>query len=111
MTQRTLRYSEGEYSYIQDTMTQYTPGPWEADLIDSDIPPYWIVKDQYGDTAKVIGPAYDTETKANARLIAAAPELLEALKTLVRRVERANAHTTLGCAVEPARAAITKAEA
>jgi hypothetical protein len=46
---------------------------------------------------------------ANARLIAAAPELLGALLTLVRHIERDNLHTTAGVKLDAARAAIAKA--
>ena len=55
-------------------------------------------------------PDTEEEGREIMRAVDVAPELLETLKTLVRRVERANAHTTLGCAVEPARAVIAKAE-
>lgn len=66
-------------------MTQHTPGPWavvpartgENDSI------YFEVHDGFGRTATVYGDiATDGEEAANARLIAAAPELLEALREL-----------------------------
>jgi hypothetical protein len=73
-------------------MSKHTPGPWKLDRNSVLIPiaPYeWA--DAYGGS------------EANARLIAAAPDLLEALQDLC---------DTLGeCGMtEKARAAITKAE-
>ena len=59
-------------------MSKHTPGPWTFDneigLIRTDTPPYgeW-------DVAKV--NIVRAEAKANARLIAAAPDLLEALES------------------------------
>ena len=60
-------------------MSKHTPGPWifdnEIGLIRTDTPPYgeW-------DVAKV--NIVRAEAKANARLIAAAPDLLETVKRL-----------------------------
>lgn len=106
-------------------MTQHTPGPWQA------------VKDQFGgtvgatriDAANGHAVAYARERgpnghdgEANARLIAAAPELLEALKELARLVHQNNALQHAGIEVSAdawgqmyqvtneARAAIAKAE-
>ena len=88
-------------------MTQHTPGPWrvakQGELGTQQLP---ILRSD----GKIIAAIRNEGGLADARLIAAAPELLEALKTLVRRVERGNAHTTLGCTTEPAQAAIAKAE-
>jgi len=66
-------------------MTQtakHTPGPWAA------IPPgkgdnendLWEIHDGYGRTATVYGLPDEPEIDANARLIAAAPDLLAALE-------------------------------
>lgn len=57
----------------------HTEGPWlacrpgESDWSDW----YWEIEDPYGHTATVYGN--DAEAGANARLIAAAPEMLAAL--------------------------------
>lgn len=53
--------------------TKHTPGPWKVDY-------NWAVKDYLG--GLVCSP-----NEANARLIAAAPEMLEALKGLVQLVD------------------------
>ena len=47
-----------------------------------------------------------SESEANAKLIAAAPELLESLKTLVAQAEQ---HDAVGVFWDEARAAIAKA--
>lgn len=66
-------------------MTQHTPGPWEAS-IKSPVVTHggWLicVKDKKGVTiCEAPNTSQRTATKkANARLIAAAPDLLEALK-------------------------------
>ena len=64
------------------TTQQHTPGPWEADKLDSDGIPI------YGgptDNAPLIARVYDVgeDIRTNARLIAAAPDLLAALQDLL----------------------------
>jgi hypothetical protein len=63
----------------------HTPGPWWACPPDTDSG-NWEVEDGYGHTATVYGD--DVPAAANASLIAAAPEMLAALK---RRAERRDA--------------------
>lgn len=70
---------------------RYTPGPWSADQIA--MTKDWVITrvcpgnlDKYDrppfvDNFARLEPPYDCE--ANARLIAAAPELLEALEALI----------------------------
>ena len=76
-------------------MTQFkgTPGPWEIKPEEVDRPYIRIRGTRLGGrfkVANVLSPDYDgvhhreaDETRANARLIAAAPELLEALQNLM----------------------------
>lgn len=76
-------------------MTQFkgTPGPWEIKPEEVDKPYIRIRGTQLGGrfkVANVLSPDYDgvhhceaDETRANAQLIAAAPELLEALQNLI----------------------------
>lgn len=86
--------------------TKHTPGPWELlpGVAEHEI------KSQDGDyIAYVVGHSWGAisseQGDANARLIAAAPDLLEEL----RAIERFN--TPLPCGLlEQARAAIAKAE-
>ncbi len=68
---------------------QHTPGPWVASpairsgfTIDAKCDPWLIVS-----TSDEEGRYGGIETEANARLIAAAPDLLEALRTLVSMAE------------------------
>ena len=58
----------------------HTPGPWWACPPDGD-GGNWEVEDGYGHTATVYGD--DVPAAANARLIAAAPDMLAALKLCV----------------------------
>ncbi len=65
------------------TKTTYSQGPWE--LLHHTAPQHDGDRAVYGPGNKLIcdmdgGPNDDSETLANARLIASAPELLEALK-------------------------------
>ena len=61
---------------------KHTPGPWIADglTIFSDIDrPIASTKET---------PVSDEEAKANARLIAASPEMLKALEVILKELER-----------------------
>lgn len=75
---------------------KFTPGPWQTMPEETDKQYVRIRGTQLGERykiANVLTPDYEganeleaDETRANARLIAAAPELLEALQLLVRFV-------------------------
>jgi len=69
-----------------------TPGPWEWDKpmsnykhLISDNGTYVLSSDEYAGSAWI-----EIDNEADARLIAAAPELLEALKAIMRHGEMAN---------------------
>ena len=73
-------------------MSKHTPGPWNDKSLDGS---QWGVYSADGRSvaqAQQITPLPSDRTQiertANARLIAAAPELLEALKDLMREVDR-----------------------
>jgi len=70
-------------------MSEHIPGPWYVSKHGSDR--CSVFKD-YGDERELIANAIDTweEAEANAQLIAAAPELLEAAEELQLLLERAN---------------------
>ena len=103
-------------------MSNRTPGPWETYEFDDQIG----VSGNYADVADCTGLEYRfdssrsrDETLANARLIAAAPDLLEALAALMDEAEdifvcMADATGIDRHALPPqfaaARAAIAKAE-
>lgn len=91
---------------------QFTPGPWLADpVVPNAKRAFYIVGNLDGNNATVdigtVGPTLSPRAEANARLIAAAPELYEALDALVG-FARNNA--TVGQAyVDDAEAALAKA--
>lgn len=81
---------------------QHTPGPWQVQKE--------ALPNRVGITATngrfitwTMGGAPNSESEANARLIAAAPDLLEALEVICR--EFANGHPL----IQQGRAAIAKA--
>lgn len=103
-------------------MSDHTPGPWHV-MADGHRPwtdaltIYYGPKEEMGCYADGGVIAYTTRgfecdengglpSWANARLIAAAPDLLMALRILA---EKADAHVECADEVESARAAITKA--
>lgn len=93
---------------------QHTPGPWSVDPID-DLDAHILGKPN-GFCADIIADvkSFDLdEGQANARLIAAAPDLLEALKGAVDAADAFEAGVPLSTSFEDwlasARAAIAKA--
>ena len=89
---------------------QHTPGPWTFDneiefiCTDASLHGEW-----YGDWAVARVNIIRAEAKANARLIAAAPDLLEALRELLAACKDASFASDPFDAVPNARAAIAKA--
>ena len=66
---------------------KYTPGPWEVgSLCDSEFFAYNIAGQDGYHVAKASSRS-EIETSANARLISAAPELLEALERILEDEE------------------------
>ena len=81
-------------------MSKHTPGPWRQageDIFGAN--DWWVAVATRDCTSKG-----SDEPEANARLIAAAPELLEALQSLVRHCE-----SGLDFELDDAKAAIQKA--
>lgn len=89
---------------------KHTPGPW--DLHKNGV--YVTAKDAFG---RLIAQSFtsdaveEAEAKANAHLIAAAPDLLEALEALTKTVEMLHEDGLIDVVVKTARchAAINKA--
>lgn len=70
----------------RDTKTGHTPGPWRVDDGDRVVGPMGnTVADCPGYSVKATNPLHQQRggREANARLISAAPELLEALEALL----------------------------
>lgn len=95
-------------------MSKHTPGPW----MQSDATVYALTPDGkrnrfWTSVQSVcrpeIGEASQEECRANAHLIAAAPDLLEAAKKLIRAGEEGDADLAME-AHDDLRAAIAKAE-
>lgn len=88
-------------------MSAHTPGPWSFVQSGTGDFPVWNVR--IGTRGLITLPATaDMETMdADARLIAAAPELLEALQKIVAE---SDADEWNGVSTSKARAAIAKAE-
>jgi len=68
-----------------DTKTTHTPGPWHTETLGHTVR---VVSGRpadgpYGDDVIVIGDLHDPTKRADASLIAAAPELLDALRDLL----------------------------
>lgn len=93
--------------------TKYTKGPWESSFTDCLGGPasYCRIRPVSGEMfglftsleIATMGMMDEAEQQANARLIAAAPDLLEALQAVVKVADRATVE------FDAARAAIAKA--
>ena len=98
---------------------KHSPGPWIVDPVDPlniispalSTPPRWEI------IAKCSGPSLSTDETgkkralADARLIAAAPDLLEALRQMTNAAYRPCGHTVdCACPQGAAKSAIAKAE-
>jgi hypothetical protein len=100
-------------------MSKHTPGPWVVNDI-RDCGTFIQTKEEFENGRLTIGVVesatnrtyYPTryEAKANARLIAAAPELLDALQHVLAASDAGDMDSLANAASE-ARAAIAKAEA
>lgn len=65
---------------------KYTPGPWEYNTQENGVE-YDVMVDGVWHVAIVCDACADGDTEANARLIACAPELLEALEEAYKQVK------------------------
>ena len=92
--------------------SKHTPGPWRLQLKDKFTDHPFVVRGEQGGFC-VLGLSDEAE-KADARLIAAAPDLLEALKNLVERIDKNGGigeyKTDPVFVIKYARSAIAKAE-
>lgn len=96
-----------------------TPGPWEIKPEEVDRPYIRIRGTRLGGrfkVANVLSPDYDgvhhreaDETRANARLIASSPRLLELLIKCMDALEEVSSQQWCGPIIDEARAEIAKA--
>lgn len=97
-------------------MSKHTPGPWNttcgvATVSDNRPSPRIVAECDPGMIdCHSVDPIQMAEARANARLIAAAPLLLEVLKSLVDSIDNGYSWTGKECGMADARAAIAKAE-
>jgi hypothetical protein len=100
------------------TQTKHTPGPWSVtESFCNNACNRLVVKRKTwgGEVVADLGEAPDA-SRANARLIAAAPDLLEALRGLLRETKAKNPSPKVGkdfsllVHIEAARKAIAQAE-
>ena len=97
-------------------MTKHTAGPWAAEFGEA----YKVRAQQDGGLVAILfhlkgqfgmsGRRDGDEVAANARLIAAAPELFEALKEMIHQFDQFNVNEFEARAIKDARAAIANAE-
>lgn len=90
------------------TQAKHTPGPWDCGVV---VNLRCIDTDEFGFSIAWINTDNHNkieEAKANARLIAAAPELLEALEEIVSAAD-GDGWSQLDADLRKARAAIAKA--
>jgi hypothetical protein len=115
-----LEYFAARVVARKDSMEfKHTPGPWigAGPSFGDPLPHYTteiLVEEENedGDNTPICSlpfESFDTENEANARLIAAAPDLLDALDTLCNRIELEGATPLDWPAYTQARAAIAKA--
>lgn len=71
-------------------MKKHTPGPWKVGINGNDSLSIWTIAPSTNVVAVLHDVPHENNTKANAHLIAAAPELLEAAKFALRSLEAAN---------------------
>jgi hypothetical protein len=100
-----------DWSWLMETKP--TPGPWYIKTRQARFDPTVVIEDGVcgpdGEQIKVCGMTLTSsaEAKANARLIAAAPEMLEALREIIAVAEGKHLRPIMG--IDAVRRAIAKA--
>lgn len=89
--------------------TTHTPGPWDCMFADGINVRHPIIRGDKGTICQSAWMGNADETNANARLIAAAPDLLEALTRLVDIDDGNMGVIGWDAVIDAARAAIAKA--
>ena len=104
------RAKEAEGRGLTEQGPRWTPGPWRADGLQ-------VIADDRGVIAKIPTPHTDGtfDCEANARLIAAVPELYEALREQIKYLETflrrdGSSQETVDYYTLHARAALAKAD-
>lgn len=97
------------------TQTNHTPGPWSLKMTGWRTNPFAIYSPRRPGAVACVPSRTSVpldEQDANGRLIAAAPDLLDALEAMTAAFDwqAPNANPAINAAVEAARAAIAKAK-
>ncbi len=92
-------------------MSKHTPGPWSSQDREKQVsvPLRSVDCERIGFSVGFVSGHLQQEAAANARLIAAAPDLLEVLKTICDEQDTRQGYASVE-AYDKARAAIKKAE-
>ena len=99
-------------------MPKYMPGPWKTFIDFDEVPPQIVVIAERNDSPEWVcscGANQLSVCRKNARLIAAAPELLQALETTLRYLDHPETKAIpfaypISTVIEHARTAIAKAK-
>jgi hypothetical protein len=79
------------------TLTAHTPGPWRADPDDRDGMEWNIhIVQTASPDQRICFMTSNGPVEANARLIAAAPKMLEALRTIIYASDKCEGHRNCG---------------
>ena len=79
-----LEYRTDEVEAARSKNRQHTPGPWELRQSSRD---YWFIDHEQGDESYTLTKLEDWTSEADARLIAAAPDLLACLCEMLGAAE------------------------
>ena len=91
-------------------MTAHTPGPWKVEVNPDDVSEVWGIVSAEGKEIVETDAGFYPPSLNDARLIAAAPELLEALRVVIASggLERPGSDANAANALSVARAALAK---
>ena len=81
----------------------HTPGPWEIEQQQKCLPPYVVPSKINSNNFYCIAKLHGPDNQANARLIAAAPDLLAALEATLKHINDDMTRETVCAAIAKAK--------